>query len=56
MATAIEMVRKSLETSDQIERTGGGYVVWDDYGMVLASELESLSAAVDVLFTEYYAA
>lgn len=47
------VVKESLKTSDNIEKTKTGYAVWDDYGMDLGFT-DTIEEAVDILYRKIY--
>jgi len=53
MTNAIEAVKAELKNSSNIEETAKGFVVWDDFGMIISNE-ETLEKAVDALFAYSY--
>ena len=47
------VVKESLKTSDNIEKTKNGFAVWDDYGMDLGFT-DTIDEAVDILYRKIY--
>jgi hypothetical protein len=52
---AINAVKAELKNSNDIEKTSDGFVVWDEYGMIIGN-FDNIDAAVDALFNHSYGA
>jgi hypothetical protein len=51
--SAVMVVKESLKTSDNIEKTKTGFAVWDDYGMDLGFT-DNLDDAVEILYRKIF--